>query len=217
MRVPAASLRRAVVVATSLLTLGGGCADRESKEVAKTEANVGSAPQSSFKNVLEGEVISADSYDGGPVAGAAPAPAAPAPMPGGPGMMGGGMMGGGMLQPRGSGFLGGALQTAAGVAGGVLAGNALMNLFEGGHSGSSASLGDLGSGAGGGGSPWGGGADPSAGFSDNAGWNTDPGQAAPDAGWQDASAAPDTGGSWDAGGGGDFGGGDQGGGGDSWT
>ncbi len=95
MRVPAASLRRAVVVATSLLTLGGGCADRESKEVAKTEANVGSAPQSSFKNVLEGEVISADSYDGGPVAGAAPAPAAPAPMPGGPGMMGGGMMGGG--------------------------------------------------------------------------------------------------------------------------
>jgi hypothetical protein len=41
----------------------------------------------------------------------------------------------GMFQPRGSGFLGSALTTAAGVAGGMVAGNALMNLFSGGHSG----------------------------------------------------------------------------------
>jgi hypothetical protein len=41
----------------------------------------------------------------------------------------------GMFQPRGSGFLGSALTTAAGVAGGMVAGNALMNLFSGGHGG----------------------------------------------------------------------------------
>ena len=38
-------------------------------------------------------------------------------------------------QRGGSGFLGGALATAAGVAGGVVAGNALMNLFSGNHGG----------------------------------------------------------------------------------
>ncbi len=37
----------------------------------------------------------------------------------------------GMFQQRGSGFLGSALTTAAGVAGGMVAGNALMGLFEG--------------------------------------------------------------------------------------
>jgi hypothetical protein len=41
----------------------------------------------------------------------------------------------GMFQQRGSGFLGSALTTAAGVAGGMVAGNALMNLFSGGHGG----------------------------------------------------------------------------------
>jgi hypothetical protein len=40
-----------------------------------------------------------------------------------------------MFRPQGSGFLGGALQTAAGVAGGLVAGEALMNLFEGHHGG----------------------------------------------------------------------------------
>jgi hypothetical protein len=40
---------------------------------------------------------------------------------------------GGGFQPRGTGFLGGALQTAAGVAGGVLAADALTSLFSGGH------------------------------------------------------------------------------------
>ncbi len=39
----------------------------------------------------------------------------------------------GMFQQRGSGFLGTALTTAAGVAGGMVAGHALMNLFSGGH------------------------------------------------------------------------------------
>jgi hypothetical protein len=51
----------------------------------------------------------------------------------------------GMFQRQGSGFLGSALTTAAGVAGGVIAGNALMNLFSGSH----------GTGGGFGGSPWG--------------------------------------------------------------
>ncbi len=41
----------------------------------------------------------------------------------------------GMFQQRGSGFLGSALTTAAGVAGGMVAGNALMNLFSGSHGG----------------------------------------------------------------------------------
>jgi uncharacterized protein len=51
----------------------------------------------------------------------------------------------GMFQPgRGSGFLGSALTTAAGVAGGLVAGNALMDLFSGGHQ----AAGGLGAGAG---------------------------------------------------------------------
>jgi hypothetical protein len=52
----------------------------------------------------------------------------------------------GMFQRPGSGFLGSALTTAAGVAGGVIAGNALMGLFSGSHS-----LGGFNSPAGG---PW---------------------------------------------------------------
>jgi hypothetical protein len=48
-------------------------------------------------------------------------------------------------QRQGSGFLGSALTTAAGVAGGMVVGNALMNAFSGGHS----SLGSLGGGDGG--------------------------------------------------------------------
>ena len=39
----------------------------------------------------------------------------------------------GMFQQRGSGFLGSALTTAAGVAGGMVVGNALMNAFSGSH------------------------------------------------------------------------------------
>jgi len=59
----------------------------------------------------------------------------------------------GMFQRPGSGFLGSALTTAAGVAGGLVAGNALMSLFSGSHG--------MGGGFGGGfggspmvGSPW---------------------------------------------------------------
>ena len=73
----------------------------------------------------------------------------------------------GMFQRQGSGFLGSALTTAAGVAGGLVAGEALMNLFDGGRGGG------LGGGLGGGemgggnfgdsGGAWGGGGDPFAG------------------------------------------------------
>ncbi len=52
---------------------------------------------------------------------------------------------GGMFQPQGTGFLGGALRTAAGVAGGLVAGQALMNLFSG-H-GAGGGFGGFGSGA----------------------------------------------------------------------
>ena len=53
----------------------------------------------------------------------------------------------GMFQRQGSGFLGSALTTAAGVAGGVVVGDALMNMFSG-HEGG---MGGLGGGFGGGG------------------------------------------------------------------
>lgn len=65
----------------------------------------------------------------------------------------------GMFQQQGPGFLGSALRTAAGVAGGVVAADALMGLFSGGHQGG----GWGGGGQGGGGfvpggfeNPWGG-------------------------------------------------------------
>jgi hypothetical protein len=93
-----------------------------------------------------------------------------------------------MFQRSGSGFLGSALTTAAGVAGGMVAGNALMDLFSGHHG--------MGGGFGGAAenvnvyppsaaeaSPWGGGA---------AGGSP----------WDNQSAAPDQSGWGDAGGGG---------------
>ncbi len=101
----------------------------------------------------------------------------------------------GMFQQRGgSGFLGSALTTAAGVAGGMVAGNALMGLFSG-HNG-----GAPGSGFGGapGGSPWAAPPAPSnQDYVDNGTWDQ------PTA---DQSSATDHGGggsdSWDSGGGG---------------
>lgn len=71
----------------------------------------------------------------------------------------------GMFQQRGSGFLGSALTTAAGVAGGMVAGNAIMDLFGGHHGGGFGgeygggetivnNYGDAAGGAGG--DPWGG-------------------------------------------------------------
>ena len=65
-------------------------------------------------------------------------PQAGGPMQGGPmqgGSMQGGPWGGGMQQPRGGGFLSGALTTAAGVAGGVMVANALSHAFGGGQGG----------------------------------------------------------------------------------
>ena len=74
---------------------------------------------------------------GGPQGGyGQPGPGYGQPGYGQPGMMGGqqpGMMGGFGQQRQGSGFLGSALTTAAGVAGGMVVGNALMNAFKGGH------------------------------------------------------------------------------------
>lgn len=113
----------------------------------------------------------------------------------------------GMLQRGGSGFLGSALTTAAGVAGGMVVGNALMNAFSGGgaaHAASAAS------------SPWGGAGDSfggvptdpaalagAAGFSDPFGGGgeakADPGSIWDQAGSTDYS---DAGGSFDGGGGG---------------
>ncbi len=110
----------------------------------------------------------------------------------------------GMFQRQGgSGFLGSALTTAAGVAGGMVAGNALMDMFGGHHEGGGFGGGQDGGGFGGdagGASPWGaggGGADPFGGQ----GTDVDPNfNGAPDAGGSD--------GGFDSGGG-DWGGGDN--------
>jgi hypothetical protein len=104
-----------------------------------------------------------------------------------------------MFQRQGSGFLGSALTTAAGVAGGLVAGNALMSLFSGGHG---LGGGGFASGFGGGNSsiagennPWGGAAAPSAdpGYVDNGTWDT---AGSDQSSWADNSGDP----GWDAGG-----------------
>jgi len=123
----------------------------------------------------------------------------------------------------GTGFFGSALRTATGVAGGIVAANALTSLFSGNReSGGGAPFA----------SPWGtstptdpgyvdqgtwdqggGAAAPDQNYVDNGSWDqpTDPGSS--DSSWNDAGSSND-GGSWDTGGG-DMGGGDLGGGGDS--
>lgn len=111
----------------------------------------------------------------------------------------------GVFQRQGSGFLGSALTTAAGVAGGIMAANALTSLFSGGHG---SSLGAGAAGAAGAASPWaaGGAVDqggwdtppaalPDQGFADNGGWDAPPAQ---DSGWDSGG-----GGGWDNSGGGD--------------
>ena len=121
----------------------------------------------------------------------------------------------GMFQQRpGGGFLGSALTTAAGVAGGLVVGNALMGMFSG-HHGSDSFGGGFPQGggfAGGGGSPWaapqqdyvdqgtwsgGGGAAPLANqdYVDNGTWDQ---PTADQSSWTDNSG----GGGWDSGGGG---------------
>ncbi len=121
----------------------------------------------------------------------------------------------GMFQRQGSGFLGSALTTAAGVAGGVVAGNALMSLFSphqgaGGMFGGGSPFGGTPAGAGMAASPWATPA-PDPNYVDTGSW--DQGAAAPagnqdyvdNGGWDTTQAnnpAPDDSGSWDSGGGG---------------
>jgi uncharacterized protein len=122
----------------------------------------------------------------------------------------------GMFQRPGSGFLGSALTTAAGVAGGVIAGNALMDLFSGGRGGGFGGGGFGGGGFGGGNTtiieennPWGGGGAQNQGYVDQGTWDTS-GGAAPQA---DPGSADNS--AWDTSSGGtdsstDSGGGDAG-------
>ncbi|HQT76880.1 MAG TPA: DUF2076 domain-containing protein [Rhodopila sp.] len=128
----------------------------------------------------------------------------------------------GMFQRQGSGFLGSALTTAAGVAGGMVVGNALMDMFSPHRGGFGGGLGEAGAAA----SPWatpaaspdavdtgtwdtGGGGAPANNqdYVDNSGWDTNSAGGA----W-DTSGGNDNSG-WDQGSGGDAGGWDQGGGG----
>lgn len=123
----------------------------------------------------------------------------------------------GIFQRGGSGFLGSALTTAAGVAGGMVVGNALMDLFSGHHGyGGFGGMPGYAPGA----SPWVAPADP--GYADQSPWTTPPdnaGAGAPDqdyvdtgswdtsgdaAGGVDPSQPDDNSGGWD------FGGGDSG-------
>lgn len=104
----------------------------------------------------------------------------------------------GMFQPTGSGFFGSALRTAAGVAGGVLAADAISSLFSGHHGGGfvpSAQAGEMLPGGGLGANPW---AAPAA--SPTGGDPFDQGGAAKQedaSGWTDASSAvPDPSGGW---------------------
>lgn len=122
--------------------------------------------------------------------------------------------GGGMFQPQGTGFLGGALRTAAGVAGGVVAADALMGLFSGHHEGGGMFGGNT-SGPGGDyypppageNSAWGGGNaggldpnDQGGALKDPAGSDQFAGPGVDDnSGWQPAQDQADTGGGWDQG------------------
>ncbi len=99
----------------------------------------------------------------------------------------------GMFQRSGSGFLGSALTTAAGVAGGVVAGNALMDLFSGGHSGGGGGM------FGGGGAGFGGAGTLPQETTIINNYGDDAGQALPDPGWDDNTQGQpdDNSGGWD--------------------
>jgi hypothetical protein len=124
----------------------------------------------------------------------------------------------GMFQSGGSGFLGSALTTAAGVAGGMVVGGMLSNMLTGGHH-MGGGWGDQSGGMAGG--PWGG----TPAVTDQGAWDTGGGAAAPsnqdyvdngswdqqpaqDASWSDSSSG-DSGGSWDSSGGDSGGGSDD--------
>jgi hypothetical protein len=135
----------------------------------------------------------------------------------------------GMFQGGGSGFFGSALRTAAGVAGGVLAADAISSMFSpheyggfgGGFGGGGFGGGGFGGGevvnetvvnnygpqgGGGGSDPWAGGGmaapDTSAGDPWSGGGEAAPDASAGDA-WSGGGVADDSGGGWDGGGGGD--------------
>jgi hypothetical protein len=131
----------------------------------------------------------------------------------------------GMFQQQGrggSGFLGSALTTAAGVAGGMVAGNALMSLFSP-HQGFGGGFGGGGFGGGAAGSPWATPAAPTQDYVDTGSWDQGGAGAAPagnqdyvDNGTWDQQPAPDNSSSWtDNSSGGSDGGWDSGGGGSS--
>lgn len=176
-----------------------------------------------FSGLFGGGSRSAPPQQGGPGPawnqgpGAAPnyQQAPPPPPQGAPGYQPG------MFQRSGSGFLGSALTTAAGVAGGLIAGNALMNLFSGSHGMGGGFGGGFGAGSPMVGSPWGSASGtPDQGYVDQGSWSdssgggqTDPGyvdngswDTAGDASggnqsaWTDNSGGSDPG--WDTGGGG---------------
>ncbi len=111
----------------------------------------------------------------------------------------------GMFQQRGSGFLGSALTTAAGVAGGMLAANAITGLFSGGHS--AAGFGGAPGFGAGAASPWATPA-PDQQFIDNSGWDPNAAGAANQDFVDNSSWDNSGGGGWDqsGGGGGDAGG-----------
>lgn len=100
----------------------------------------------------------------------------------------------GMLPRQGSGFLGSALTTAAGVAGGLVVGNALMDLFSPHHGG----LGGFEGAAAPSASPW---AAPPPGqdYTDAGSWDNTGSSAAPDQDYVDNSSWDQSGGGWDQG------------------
>lgn len=115
----------------------------------------------------------------------------------------------GTFQQGGSGFLGSALSTAAGVAGGVVGANLLMGMFSG-HGGGGGMFGGGGGGFGGG-MPqetivnnYGSAPAPDSG----SGWDNNA-QSAPDPGWDNSSAPDNSGGGWDDNSGGGGGGWDD--------
>ena len=114
----------------------------------------------------------------------------------------------GMFQRSGSGFLGSALTTAAGVAGGMVAGNLLTNMLTGGHHMGGSAWAEPSGGMPG--NPWGAGAATDQGTWDNTGgaaasnqdyvdngtWDQQPADQQPA---QDSSWTDNSGGSWDSG------------------
>jgi hypothetical protein len=152
-----------------LSSIFGGGSRREPAPERPAGSPWGSQPAGGYGQPSPGYGQAAG-YGGGPQAG---------PWGGQPGMAGG-------MQPQaGGGFLRGALTTAAGVAGGMVVGNALMNAFGGGHHQTLGSFSNSDAAALGGGESFGAGADGGGGYSDLSPFPDSGG-----AGLQDASYDP---------------------------